>query len=101
MDIVKLEKIEDKIILIRDEQLLLDSDLAELYGVSTKEVNQAVSNNHDKFPEGYIVELSKVEKNELVKNFDRFNRLKHSTVIPKAFTEKGLYMLATILKSKQ
>ena len=55
----------------------------------------------DKFPAGYVIELSKAEKNELVENFHRFYRLKHSTVNPKAFPEKGLYMLATILKSPQ
>ena len=59
-----------------------------------------MSNNPDKFPAGYVVELSKAEKNELVENFHRFNRLKHSTVNPKAFPEKGLYMLVTVLKSK-
>ncbi|MCG2814081.1 MAG: ORF6N domain-containing protein [Thermodesulfovibrionales bacterium] len=58
-------------------------------------------NNPDKFLGGYILELSKEEKNELVENFHRFEKLKHSTVNPKAFTEKGLYMLATILKSPQ
>ena len=77
----------------------MDSDVAELYGVQTKEINQAVRNNSEKFPIGYIWELTGEEKNELVKNFDRFNRQKHSTVMPRAFTEKGLYMLATILKS--
>jgi phage regulator Rha-like protein len=79
--------------------VILDSDVAELYGVQTKRVNEAVSNNPEKFPEGYIIELSDSEKNELVENFDRFNNQKHSTVVTKAFTEKGLYMLATILKS--
>jgi hypothetical protein len=54
-----------------------------------------VTNNPDKFPAGYFVELSKPEKSELVENFHRFNKLKHSTVNPKAFPEKGLYMLAT------
>ena len=57
-----------------------------------------VKNNPDKFPEGFILETNQDEKFELVKNFDRFNKLKHSTVFPSAFTEKGLYMLATILK---
>ena len=75
--------------------------MADLYGVETKRINEAVSNNPEKFPDGYILELSKNEKNELVENFDRFNRQKHSTAIPKAFTEKGLYMLATILKKPQ
>lgn len=51
-----------------------------------------------KFPPGYVIELNNREKDELIKNFDRFNKLKHSTVAPHAFTEQGLYMLATILK---
>lgn len=92
--------LENKLIRYRDEYVLIDSDVAQLYGVSTKEVNQSVSNNPNKFPEGYVIELTKEEKVELVKNFDRFNKLKHSTVSPKVFTEKGLYMLATIIKSK-
>jgi len=96
-NIVKFENLEGRLIQYKDAFVLVDSDVAELYGTTTKEVNQAVSNNHNKFPNGYIIELTKDEKNELVKNFDRFNRLKHSTVSPKIFTEKGLYMLATIL----
>ena len=63
--------------------------------------NLAVTNNPDKFPADYIVELTKTEKMELVENFHRFDKLKHSTANPKAFAEKGLYMLATILKSPQ
>ncbi len=74
--------------------------MAELYGVETKRINEAVKNNPDRFPDGYILVLTKEEKDELVENFDRFEKLKHSTVTPKAFTEKGLYMLATILKSE-
>ena len=92
-------EVENKIITLREQQVILDSDVAELYGVQTREINQAVKNNSEKFPTGYIWELTGEEKNELVKNFDRFNRQKHSTVMPRAFTEKGLYMLATILKS--
>ena len=69
----------------------MDSDVAELYGVQTKEINKAVKNNPDKFPEGYIFELLETEIYELVKNFHRFERQKHSSVFPKAFTEKGLY----------
>ena len=62
---------------------------------------KAVANNPDKFPVGYVVVHTTKEKSELVENFHRFNKLKHSTVNPKAFPEKGLYMLATILKSPQ
>jgi ORF6N domain len=101
MNVVKLESIENRIVAIRGEKVLIDVDVAEIYGVETKRVNEAVKNNLDKFPEDYLFEVNQDEKSELVENFDRFNRLKHSTANPKAFTEKGLYMLATILKSKQ
>jgi hypothetical protein len=101
MNVAKMETIENRIIAFRGEKVLIDVDVAEIYGVETKRVNEAVKNNLDKFPEDYLFELGQDEKNELVENFDRFNRLKHSTAKPKAFTEKGLYMLATILKSKQ
>lgn len=101
MSIVKIEDIENRIISIRGESVLIDGDVAEIYGVETKRVNEAVKNNLDKFPADYLIGLTQTEKNELVENFDRFNRLKHATVMPKAFTEKGLYMLATILKSQR
>lgn len=94
-----IEKTENKIIVIRDKQVILDRDVAELYGVETKRINEALKNNPDKFPDGYVITLNIKEKDELVENFDRFKTLKHSTVEPHAFTEKGLYMLATILKS--
>ena len=58
MDIVKLEKIEDKIIIIRNVQVLLDSDVAEIYGVETKRINEAVKNNPDRFPDGYLLEMT-------------------------------------------
>jgi len=99
MDIVKFEQVESKVLEIQGIKVILDSDLAELYGVETKRINEAVKNNPDRFPSDYITELTHEEKSELVENFDRFKRLKHSSVTPKAFTEKGLYMLATILKS--
>ena len=100
-EIISYNEVEKRILKIREQSVLLDRDVAELYEVLTKEINQAVSNNPDKFPENYVITLSKKEKSELVKNFDRFNNLKHSSTLPKAFTEKGLYMLATILKSKK
>jgi len=98
-EVVKFSQVEEKIIKVRNQNVLLDSDVAALYGVETKRVNEAVNNNPDKFPVGYLLEVSKTEKKELVENFDRFKRLKHSTVLPTAFTKKGCYMLATILKS--
>ena len=94
-----LEKIKSKIITIQEQQVILDSDVADLYGVQTKEVNQAVKNNPDKFPEGYIITLTDSEKSEVVKNFDHLAKLKFSPVQVKGFSEKALYMLATILKS--
>ena len=100
MSIVKFENLESKLIYYKNETVLIDSDVADLYGVTTKEINQAVSNNPDKFPNGYIVELTKEEKNEVVKKFDHLEKLKYSPHLPKIFTEKGLYMLATIIKSK-
>ena len=98
---ISIEDVQDKIIVLRGEPVILDRDVAKLYGVQTKEINQAVKNHPSKFPIGYILPIEKAEMDELVKNFDRFNILKHSTVTPKAFTERGLYMMATILKSEQ
>ncbi|MDR2755971.1 MAG: ORF6N domain-containing protein [Planctomycetaceae bacterium] len=97
-DIIKFKQVEDKIITIRSQNVILDSDVAELYGITTREVNQAVKNNPEKFPEGYIVTINQKEKDEVIKNFDH-PKIKFSKELPKAFTEKGLYMLATILKS--
>jgi len=90
--------IEKAIISVKGQNVLIDSDVAKIYGVETREVNQAIKNNLDKFPAGYIVEA---DKDELIKNFDKFKGIKNYPGTPKAFTEKGLYMLATILKSQQ
>jgi hypothetical protein len=98
---ITYDQVKSKIIEIRKQKIILDSDIAILYGVETRDINKAVKNNPNKFPENYIFALKKSEKLELVENFHRFNSLKHSTTLPKAFTEKGLYMLATILKSPQ
>ena len=100
-EIVKFEDLQDRIIELEGQKVLLDADVAQIYGVETRDINKSVTNNPDKFPADYVVELSKEEKNKLVENFHRFNKLKHSTVNPKAFPEKGLYMPATILKSPQ
>lgn len=95
-----MNDVEKKIIVVRNQQVIVDSDVATLYGVSTKEINQAVKNNPEKFPDGYIFPLTFHEKCEVVKNFDHLQKLKFSKVLPMAFTERGLYMLATILKGK-
>lgn len=98
---ISTQDVEARMIMLRKQPVLIDADVAELYGVKTKEINQAVRNNPRKFPYGYLFELDKYEKAEVVKNFDRLNNLKFSTVAPTAFTERGLYMLATILKGER
>lgn len=100
-DIITTNDVEGKVLSIRNQQVILDRDVAELYGVDTRQINQAVKNNKEKFPQGYLFELTEDEKNEVIKNFDILNSLKFCRVPPTAFTERGLYMLATILKSKQ
>ena len=101
MEVVRFNKVEEKIIVIRDVPILLDSDVAELYGVETRDVNKAVKNNPDKFPEGYIFEVTNQEVKDLRWKISTTNISPMTRVLPKAFTEKGLYMLATILKSKK
>ena len=100
-EIINSDEVQGMIIVVRGQQVLLDRDVASLYGVDTRSINQAVKNNPDKFPEGYLIPLNDSEKEELIKNFDRFGNMKHSPNPPTAFTERGLYMLATILKSKR
>ena len=98
MNIVKFNDVADKIITIRGQKVLLDSDVADLYGTDTRDINKSVKNNPLKFPEGYIIELTETEKAEVVENFHHLEKLKFSPFLPKAFTRKGSYMLATILK---
>ncbi len=94
-----ITEVENRIITLRGQQVILANHVAELYGVETREVNQAIKNNPNKFPNGYILELDKREKDEVIKIFDNLGNLLYSPAPLKAFTEKGLYMLATILKS--
>lgn len=95
---VNIENLKGMIVEIRGHGVLLDSDVAKIYGVETKRINEAVKNNPEKFPVGYIFELDKSEWDLLKSKFStsiRGGKVK----LPSAFTEKGLYMLATILKS--
>ena len=80
VSIITTKDVEERIILLRNQRVLMDCDVAELYGVQTKEVNQAVRNNPQKFPYGYIFILDKYEKEEVVKKFDHLNKLKFSKV---------------------
>ena len=100
--VVRFNQVEEKILTIRNQFVLLDSDVAILYDVQTKEINQAVKNNPNKFPQGYILDISSDEYKSLRSNFltlEKQGRGQHSKYTPKAFTKKGCYMLATILKS--
>ena len=106
LQIVTTMEVEQRMILVRNQQVLLDRDVAALYGVETKRINEAVKNNPDKFPKGYVLELTSEDVSEIqtgneiaVENFDRKSISNMSRYRPKAFTERGLYMLATILKS--
>lgn len=92
-------EIENTVIEIRGQRVILDADVARLYEVETKRINEAVRNNPDKFPHGYILTLEKEDVADLRSKFSTANLSAKSRVMPKAFTEKGLYMLATILKS--
>jgi len=85
---------------LRGEKILLDRDLAELYEVPTKVLNQAVKRNERRFPSDFMFRLTKQEKKELVTNCDRFRTLKHSSVLPRAFTEQGVAMLSSALNSE-
>ena len=93
-------KLENMIYEIRGKQVMLDSDLAELYKVETKRINEAVKNNPMKFPERYSWILTDDEKDNLWSKFSTANLSNMSRVNPRVFTEQGVYMLATILKSK-
>jgi hypothetical protein len=99
-DVAKIENLEEFIIEIKGQKVLLDADVAAIYGVETKRVNEAVKNNPDKFPDEYILELDKNEWDSLKSKFSTSMR-GGKVKLPSAFTEKGLYMLATILKSQQ
>ena len=99
--LIKLPNVNDKIVIIRKEAVILDNDIAELYGVQTRDINKSVKNNPDKFPKGYIFEISNQELENLRWKNSTTNISSMTRVLPKAFTERGLYMLATILKSPQ
>ena len=101
-----IDGVKSRMVAIRGQMTLLDRDVAELYGVATREINQAVRNTPGKFPEGYVVELDEEESKVLRSKFltlddARAGRGRHSKYNYKVFTERGLYMLATILKGER
>lgn len=98
MNVLPANTIREKIFNIRDMEVMLDSDLAELYGVETKRINEAVKNNPEKFPDDFMFSLTEDEFEKLRSKISttKFSMTRSS---PKVFTEQGVYMLATILKS--
>lgn len=98
--IIDTKIIENRIFTMRGFQVMLDRDLSELYQVPTKRLNEQVKRNIQRFPEQFRFQLTQGEKSELVANCDRFENLKHSTVLPFVFTEQGLAMLSAVLRSE-
>lgn len=96
---IQTTDIESKILVIRNQQVMVDRDIAELYGVETKRLNEQVKRNIERFPAEFMFQLSKDEMRELVAKCDRFKTLKHSTVNSYVFTEQGVAMLSSVLKS--
>ncbi len=99
--IIPVETIERKILLIRDEKMMLDSDLAELYGVEVKHLKRQVRRNRDRFPVDFMIQLSKEENDSLRSHFGTLKRGEHSKYPPYAFTEQGVAMLSSVLNSKR
>ena len=98
---MEILSIEPKILTIRGFKVMIGRDLALLYGVQTKRLNEAVKRNIGRFPNHYMFQLSRQEKQELVANCDRFKALKHCTTLPYAFTEQGVAMLSSVLRSEK
>ncbi|HSH52234.1 MAG TPA: ORF6N domain-containing protein [Bacteroidales bacterium] len=92
---------ETLIFYIRGFKVMIDSDLAILYDVPTKRLKEQVKRNIGRFPEDFMFELTKIEKDELVASCDRLANLKHSSVNPLVFTEQGVSMLSSVLRSEK
>lgn len=97
--IIPNERIINKILNIRNQKVMIDTDIAELYGVTTKRLNEQVKRNRERFPENFMFELTKEEKDKVVADCDHLEKLKFSPVLPKVFTEHGIMMVANVLTS--
>ncbi|BAV33762.1 DNA-binding protein [Sulfuricaulis limicola] len=97
--VVPVERVARSILLIREHKVMLDADLAELYGVTTKRLNEQVKRNLERFPADFMFQLTEAEKTKVVANCDHLARLKFSPVLPTAFTEHGAIMAAAVLNS--
>jgi len=94
------KNVDQLIMIVRGQRVILDADLAWLYSVPTKALNQGIKRNLDRFPSDFMFQLTTDEKNQLVTECDRFARLKHSSSLPYAFTEHGSMMAANVLNSR-
>jgi len=99
--LIPVEVIEQRILLIRGQRVMLDADLAGLYGTTTKRLNEQVKRNRGRFPEDFMFQLTKKEKAEVVAICDHLAKLKFSPVLPNAFTEHGAIMVASVLNTKR
>jgi len=99
--IIPIGQIEERILLIRGQRVMLDADLAGLYGTTTKRLNEQVKRNRGRFPEDFMFQLTKKEKAEVVAICDHLAKLKFSPVLPNAFTEHGAIMVASVLNTKR
>lgn len=97
--LIPVERVGETILLIRGQKVILDADLAKLYGVDTKRLNQQVKRNRDRFPEDFMFQLTTEEKAEVVANCDHLSQLKFSPAFPYAFTEHGTIMAASVLNT--
>ena len=99
--IIPVESLEKRILLLRGLKVILDCDLAELYGVPTKRLNEQVKRNLGRFPDDFVFRLSQEERNEVVANCDHLSKLKYSQALPYAFTEHGAIMVASVVNSRR
>lgn len=98
-EVITIDILQQKIFTIRNKRVMVDRDLAELYGIETKKLNQSVKRNIKRFPADFMFQLTNEEQNELVTNCDRLRSMKHSSSNAYVFTEHGVTMLASVLNS--
>ena len=99
--IIPVERVQSRILVLRGQKVILDTDLARLYGVTTKRLNEQVRRNVRRFPSDFVFQLTVEEKAEVVANCDHLQRLKFSAALPYAFTEHGAIMAASVLNSER
>lgn len=99
--IIPVEQIERTILEIQGQKVIIDADLATIYGTTTKRLNQAVRRNKDRFPDDFMFQLTEEEKSEVVTNCDHLVNLKYSPHLPYVFTEHGALMAASVLNTER